>query len=411
MINTQTEELAALYVLDLLDKVGRKDFEAQLSQSDELRILVRELSAGMSDPLKSATGPLRMDLLPQIQKSIGASPSMPKPHPHLPEISDKPVPWAYIWAAAASLFLVMNLALLFIIRGQSTVRDSDVLANSFNRLRSSENSAQTLINKGLASGETLEARISRLRGQLDGREKELQNLLKTRSVLEAENREVRQYNAGWEREYMHLAARVLPFFESKDGLSRFTVIEMVDVQAFDAQQPRRGFADLAGSFLTGEGNIAGAGTPEFVGPIVEGAGSASLEWDSALSLATRSGEDPLPSQATGYSEPIEAETSMGGSTEAAMGFSVWRDDEQKGFLDIYNLPQPSTGREAFLWVRSSELDPYLPVGYLPELENGTGSFFYAVEETKFTPTEILVTAEDTFEPGGEPSGEILLLGP
>ena len=94
-----------------------------------------------------------------------------------------------------------------------------------------------------------------------------------------------------------------------------------------------------------------------------------------------------------------------------MGFSVWRDDEQKGFLDLYNLPQPEAGRDAFLWVRASEYDPYVPVGYLPELEGGSGSFFYSVEEPQFTPTEILITAEDAYEPGSEPSGDILLLGP
>jgi len=300
------------------------------------------------------------------------------------------------------------------VSGQSVVRGGDVLAKSLGKVSTKGVESPTILSKGIASGDTLEARFSRLRTQLSDREAELKRLLQSRSVLEAENREVRQFNAGWEREYMHLAARVLPFFESKDGLSRFTVIEMVDVQAFDAQQPRRGFADLAGSFLTGEGNIAGVGSPEFVGPIVEGAGLSSTDLsqtDSALAAATRSAEDSLPGELSGFAEPIEAETSLVGSTEAAMGFSVWRDDEQKGFLDIYNLPSPGSGREAFLWVRSSDLDPYLPVGYLPELDNGTGSFFYAVEEPQFTPTEILVTAEDTFEAGSEPSGEILLIGP
>ena len=93
------------------------------------------------------------------------------------------------------------------------------------------------------------------------------------------------------------------------------------------------------------------------------------------------------------------------------GFTVWRDDEQKGFLDLYNLPEANLGEAAFLWVRASELEPYLPVGYLPELENGTGSLFYEVDESHFTPSEILVTSEVEDQPGGVPSENILLRGP
>ena len=113
----------------------------------------------------------------------------------------------------------------------------------------------------------------------------------------------------------------------------------------------------------------------------------------------------------GYATPEDAEDPLVGSSESAMGFSVWRDDEQKGFLDIYNLPLPGEGKDAFLWVRASEFDPYVPVGYLPELNQGTGSFFYSVDEAQFTPTEILITAEDVYEPGEKPSSDVLLIGP
>jgi FtsZ-binding cell division protein ZapB len=322
---------------------------------------------------------------------------------------EKPVPWTYVWAAAAALLLMMNLLLVFIVSGQSTVRTKDVLSRIPGLGTSSPNVLANPKVPPALNSKALEARISRLRSQLSSQESELKKLLQSRSALEAENREVRQYNAGWQREYMHLAARVLPFFESKDGLSRFTVIEMVDVQAFDSQQPRRGFADLAGSFLTGEGNIAGVGSADFVGPLVEEAGMA--QGDEALAPTPMGSTVSQTTDLADYSAPVEAETSLVGTTEAAMGFSVWRDDEQKGFLDIYNLPPPGEDRDAFLWVRASEYDPYVPVGYLPELEGGSGSFFYSVEEAQFTPTEILITAEDAFEPGAEPSSDVLLIGP
>ena len=78
--------------------------------------------------------------------------------------------------------------------------------------------------------------------------------------------------------------------------------------------------------------------------------------------------------------------------DRAVGFTVWRDDEQKGFLDLYNLPPVEEG-QPFLWVRGSELEPYHAVGFIPVSENGTGSFFYSVDEPEFTPTGILITVE------------------
>jgi hypothetical protein len=411
MIDARTEELASLYVLDALSDEERKAFAAQMAESAELRALVGELASGLNGAFKQTAGPERMDLLAGIHEKL----QLEDPPIEASGNGEKrlSVPWTYVWAAAASLLLVMNLLLVFIVSNQSSINIRNVMARVSSSGAVQEQAASRSLTETSANP-VLEARISRLRSQLSAQEAELRKLLDSRSALEAENREVRQFNAGWQREYMHLAARVLPFFEDNDGLSRFTVIEMVDVQAFDNQQPRLGFADLAGSFLTGEGNIAGVGSADFVGPIVEGAGLAAAQ--------TSTGEGALiPSQQPeglaqsmdlpDYTPPVEAETAMVGSTEAAMGFSVWRDDEQKGFLDIYNLPAPAEGQDPFLWVRASELDAYIPVGYLPELDNGTGSFFYSVDEAKFTPTEILITAEDTFEPGTEPSGEILLLGP
>ncbi|MEX0332257.1 MAG: hypothetical protein AB3N64_12625 [Puniceicoccaceae bacterium] len=410
MVNTRSEELAALYVLDLLESGERKDFEAQLENSPELCDLVHELSEGLHSGLRKAEGPRRMDLLAGIHEKLSAEEaSVPSPKEPVTAI-----PWSYIWAAAASLLLMMNLILVFIVGGQSSVRTKDLLS----RVSGSEGPGLVESAKAIATSNidarTLEARISRLRTQLTERESELQRLMEARSKLEAENKEVRQFNAGWQREYMHLAARVLPFFESKDGLSRFTVIEMVDVQAFDSQQPRKGFADLAGRFLTGEGNIAGVGSEEFVGPVVEGAGlptDAAIDPGSALGASSLSNPIPQTTRSTDTVPSLGGDETVSTTRDSAMGFSVWRDDEQKGFLDIYNLPQPGQGRDAFLWVRASDLDPYIPVGYLPELDNGTGSFFYAVDEPQYTPTEILITAEDAFEPGQKPSGEVLLLGP
>jgi hypothetical protein len=94
-----------------------------------------------------------------------------------------------------------------------------------------------------------------------------------------------------------------------------------------------------------------------------------------------------------------------------MGFTIWREEDRKGFLDIYNLPPLPAGEDYFLWVRSSRNKPYIPVGHLPYLEDGDGSLFFSVDEETFDrPREILVTAELEAQPAS-PSARSYLVGP
>jgi hypothetical protein len=414
MIDKWSEEAAALYVLGLLEGTELDAFERQLRECDELQRLVRELGAGLYEPVRQLPGAARPELLagvldrlapPQADAmAVAGSPSR-----RLAGVSR--LPWATIWAAAALLFIGLNLALLMVLSRQFGAGQDPqpVAANRSEAGSSAPGALQT------APPEFLAARIQRLEQDLAARESAIVELRRERDQLAEAKREADSSNSGWQREYARLAARILPFFEPNDGMSRFTVIEMVDAEAFEQALPRRGFADLAGRFLAGEGNIAGVRPGEFVGPIVEGAGAASGSLD-----ATRSGLTPVArGDAAAFSGAAadaaasgESQDAVTGSGDArAAGFTVWRDDEQKGFLDLYNLPDAGPDQQRFLWVRSGELDPYIPVGILPDLENGTGSLFYSVDEPNFTPTEILITAEPEAGSGDVPGGRILLRGP
>ncbi|HSH09600.1 MAG TPA: hypothetical protein VK995_04395 [Oceanipulchritudo sp.] len=397
MIDPRTEELAALYVLDVLDRQERQLFEAQLSGSPELKELVREISLGLHEPFNEVRGPARLDLLAGIHKAIGveSEPVEKASVLRMPLVPGR-IRWVYVWAAAAALLLVLNLFLLMRVKGQTRGW--------------SDNSVASVSNEDPATGvmrfssedarEILEARIRRLESDLLEREEMLGEVIQSQSELEEENLEVKTFNTGWQREYMRLAARILPFFQDNDRMSRFTVIEMVDAKSFQIPGKSKGFAELAGRFLTGDGNIAGAGSMEFVGPVMDASTFASEAASPSLSPASRA--------AAQASTPTTSEVVE--TTAEPTGFTVWRDDEQKGFLDLYNLPKPESG-EPFLWVRASDYEPYVPVGYIPDLENGTGSFFYSVDESNFTPSEILITAEDPNQPASQPSSEVLLRGP
>lgn len=417
MIDGKTEELASLYVLDLLTREERAAFEARMRSDEALGQFVRELSSSLHAPLKEQLAPARPDLFEGIRERIdlqGSIPARPAEVPG-PFRRESVLPfWATFWAVAAGILLLLNLSLLFVLNRETERNRLDGFAQGkVERTHAGEDLNR---DNGLESPEgTLNAEISRLQDLLEEKESALGEALASRDVLAGEVEEARSFNAGWQREYARLAARVLPFFEPNDGMSRFTVIEMVDAEAYAREEPRLGFNELASLYLTGESNIGGTGVDAFVGPVAEGAedpsdviqlGQAGLtpiaRGDTPASGVQGESGSPLPGQEL-------SEDSDLGSRPA--GFTVWRDDEQKGFLDLYNLPEPAQGEQAYLWVRSGDLDPYLPVGELPELENGTGSLFYSIDESNYTPTEILITSERPGEVGEDPSDSILLRGP
>lgn len=421
MIDERTEEKAALYALDLLSDEERSSFEASMESEPELRKLVRQFSSSLHASAKDIDGPFRPDLLEGILARVDGPARGPVSRPvSRPAAASASLPWTGIWAAAALLFLFLNLGLLLLLNQDPVSPGSANTASTSQDGFQGEKSASGTLYP--ASRSLLEARIARLEETLSDRDATLRRMNNERIGLREENEEVKAFNAGWQREYSRLAARVLPFFEGNDGLSRFTVIEMVDSNAYDQGLPRLGFNELAARYLTGEANIAGVGPDEFVGPFVEGAGVASAVGESSQAGLTPIAQGDAP--AVAFSEMRTSnnafDTEVGESSGAALaeqagqrpaGFTVWRDDEQKGFLDLYNLPMPEEGKDAFLWVRSSELDPYLPVGSIPDLENGTGSLFYTVDEPNFTPSEILITAESPDESASKPSGSTLLRGP
>ena len=72
-MNTNTEELASLYVLDKLSADERRTFEERLESDTELTLLVRELESALEDQVRAL--PQHMapgHVLSQIQNKIEA---------------------------------------------------------------------------------------------------------------------------------------------------------------------------------------------------------------------------------------------------------------------------------------------------------------------------------------------------
>ncbi len=339
-MDKHSEELAALYVLDLLSETEKAEFEKQLADSTELQQLVREFGHGLHSPLKVAAGPRRPDLLQGIHRKLAEAEEKPEPIP----VATSPIPWRYVWGVAASVLLMMNLVLVVILSNQSSVRSGELLPDTNPNLQTS-----------------LESRISTLERELNTRTSAMNEIASAHKVVLKENADIREDLSEWQQEYMQMASRVLPFFDAQDGVSRFTVIELVDARPDNDGDSTHAYVDMAGYFLTGE------------------------------KVKPAQGQDE--------------------DATKPMGFTVWREEDQKGFLDIYNLPTLARGEDYFLWVRSSLSELYIPVGHLPEFNNGDGSLFYSVDSDNFDrPREILITAERDLQPTG-PSGKRFLVGP
>lgn len=394
MIDKQTDETASLYVLDALDENEAALFEAQMQRSAALRDHVRELRDSLHTTMagaiiRSSEDHAKLHATWQnIQRRLSASNSGES------QLS-KALPWSRIWAAAAILLFIFNL---FLLRQIGATHDENAsspatasLDPAFPPQATSAASSDAVFRMA-----ELQAEIQRMRVDLERNHDVIAQKDRTLQQLHSAYDQGRSQQALLAENYSRLMARFLPFYEGREGLSRFTVIEMVDARQPQGNTTRRPFAELAEQFLIGSETIVAADPSLFAGPVVEAAATKP----SATGLA-----------AISLSEAGRSHSELLGSGEAT-GFTVWRDDEQKGFLDIYNLPEPGPGHEAIVWARASDLEPYVLVGTLPPLENGSGSLFYSVEEPGFSPSEILVTAEDANAIGDQPNvGRILLRGP
>lgn len=406
--HSKREQVEA-YVLDQLPEPERRAMEVSCAEDAALRAEVRRVRESLYGPVRELRGEapglavwegIRARAL--SEGAVGA------------EKEAVVLRWGWIWGVAALLLLGINLWLAGLVLREDVAVGEGGREAVGGRLAAGASAVETG-----EEGPGLAAEIERLRTEVAVRESRLRQARMELAARSEREKELGKAAEDWEAAYERAEARQRPFYEGRDGLGRFTVIELMGSAGHQRQAPHRGFADLAGRFLMDGAQIAGANPEAFVGPVVEGAGVQSrtgvrpeadlsaVETGGGELVAGERGESDSGSGGEGAAE-AEGEEWTGGE---AAGFTVWRDDEQKGFLDVYNLPIPGEGREAYLWVRGSEVEPYLPVGEVPELQDGSGSFFYSVEEPEFTPSEILITEEASGSSGGEPSGPVLLRGP
>jgi hypothetical protein len=397
MMDKGTEEQASCYVLGILEPAEAAQFERDLAASEELRLEVARLRDSLHAGFREGLRPVQ----PPESVHTGLRKRLKGSAPQRRVVWT----WARGWAAAALLLFGLQLYQL-----QRPAQESTSSGESVAVADAVQPQGAGLVDATAEPAVVLRSRIEELEEALRTRDAELGENAQEMERIQQGMRSLAAESATVREAYARLAARVFPFFDGTEGLSRFTVIEMVDGRAQAGVPARRPFANLAEQFLTGFSRQQEAESAPPMGPFPEGMDGALQGNPDGLVAAS------LSEMGLARFHETSAAGSGDGTVELfdgdSTGFTVWRDDEQKGFLDVYNLPEAGAGRQAYLWVRASELESYVPVGTLPQLENGSGSVFYTIDEPDFSPVEVLITAEPEEGPGSQPDpGQILLRGP
>lgn len=93
-------------------------------------------------------------------------------------------------------------------------------------------------------------------------------------------------------------------------------------------------------------------------------------------------------------------------------WSVFDEKDQRGYLNVYNLPPVGPEQALQLWVRATDAPTYQRVVEIPpQLPAGNGSVQYTLPGATAAPVEILITIEPRAVTPAIPSGPVVLRGP
>ena len=184
-----------------------------------------------------------------------------------------------------------------------------------------------------------------------------------------------QYNVALQQ----LARRAL----TEQGIGRLAAMELVDANSY-ARGDRKGLMNLARDLLTEPGIVAvdpGRGGPSEVGV------------------------SETPSLLPGVGTPST-------SPEAPYAWSVFDESDNRGYLNLYNLPNVAPADTLQVWVKPAGSGDFQPVGQVPPQYYGkSGSVSYELPAGNATPSEVLITLEPRQSRPARPTGPVVLRGP
>ncbi len=299
--------------------------------------------------------------------------------------------WAWLWPAAALVMLGFNL---FLVNQLRDARSAEAERSELVRIDPALLEEYSIPAGGPALArrlEALHAERDRLRAVSEDAEEFAVEAQSRIRLLEESNESLALERDAVLDSLDDLAGRAAPLLGGHPGFARYTVMEMMTDEAREGEQGPLGLAQLAGSILQSPGiaMVDRDGLQEF------------RAWGPGIH----------PEDGTAVPGLQEAENApLGG---AAFALSVFDETTGRGFMDVYNLPEPVEGTTYHLWLRGAVgATGFVAVGGLPEeLSGRSGSLFFEVPAGTVAPVEIIITAEDSAAEPGEPGGPVVLRGP
>lgn len=411
------EEEALQYLLDEMEAGRRVAFEQRLAHDAEARAALKRCADGLAR-FACETAPAEpmvpVDQRVTLAAILAAAKTEPPRGAAVRPVSNV-IPWTrYFWPMAAAVLLGLNL-LNFerpIQSSESTLAGAGEFgaaerpemggaaegeAAVGERNRNGAGVDDVVDASGQVAGATAggavtkgERDVIRPASEMELR-RELDRLRGAYANLERGNAALR---ADYESVMMHITQRAV----AERGLGRLAAMELVDAASY-ARGNRKGLVELARGILTEPGVVAvDRATTPVPGFVVDPATPGRNETDPDLGITIEPEIPDTESPAVAASVPY--------------AWSVFDENENRGYLNLYNLPTVAPDAALQLWVKGPGEAIYQHVGEVPaEFQGGSGSVLYTLPETSPAPVEILVTEEARGAAAGAPMGTVVLRGP
>ncbi len=343
------------YLLDELDAGERAAFESRLARDPAARLALADCAAAVaqfaleSAPAEALAPGDQRAILTAVLSAAGATPAK------------RPVPatWKrFGWPLAAAALLVLNLLQFFRPPSPDAIPapppglppPTPVVRHS----SPAENPASEAVADELRRLEQLRA--------------EYANLELARNTLRADNEAMIRRRALIDKRIGRLAA-----------------MELVDPASY-ARGERRGLVAIARGLLTEPGIVIS---------------------DPADRPPAQQPDNPA-AVSPGATPPPQTP-----STGQPYAWSVFDEEEARGYLNYYNLPTVPPDQSLQLWVKQAGSSTYQNVGEVtPPNANGAGSVTYPLPKGSPPPTEVLITQEPRNATPIQPtSGTAVVRGP
>ncbi|ACB75776.1 anti-sigma factor [Opitutus terrae] len=387
---TEDFEIESLsYLLGQMEPTRRAAFEAELERDPAAAAAFKECADAMarfacdSAPAEPMSATDQQAALTAILAATGGAKPQPVP------AASKVIPWSrYAWPIAAALLLGLNLVQfkrpLQPTAGGGRDASGPSLTATSRPAGAGEQAAvvtppagaqSQVENTTLAATETNgTATMERGGGAKPEQARQFEELGRKYADLQRTHAALRaDYDA---------AVRLLASHSVIDKtIGRLAAMELVDSASY-ARGERKGLLEIARGILTEPGVVvADTSTPPTTDTPGDGIGTA---------LSPEVSRPVAPPYA----------------------WAVYDEKENRGYLNLYNLPEVQAGQSLQLWVKPVDALAYQRVGEVPnQMRDGTGSLYYTLPEGAAPPAEILITQESKDAAPVEPTGPVVLRGP